>query len=344
VHNPAPYDVRVRWTVFNYARQPMTYVGETDDGEPWVTASLRVKHGRVRVTLDLFAYEADGTDGADQQYTVEPPEAVVKAGQPAAFKVAFKSMQPGRFCSFLRGEQMIMHDEAQPVSFKVWERLPRGYESSSDEGESDVEEDADAAAAAAAVEAAGRGGDEGAGAGEGDTEEQRAGSASVSERGQGEEREEQGDGEGDTLIGGGDTASAYRTEDLATINLDETGNDSTLTSTGRRRRVDGERTIRPQPRYTLGELAAADKDILLRGCFHPFAGAPRVPMTRLHVNLQVSQWSSALRVQLVASPHGCGNLAGRVGTMVCPVLSLEGAGRGEYVLTRNLYVGPVGRV
>jgi hypothetical protein len=304
VHNPGPYDVRVRWTVYNYARQPMTYAGQTDDAEPWVTAGLRVKHGRVRVTLDLFAYEA--TDANDQQYTVEPAEVVVKAGQPAAFKVAFRSMQPGRFCSFLRGEQMIMHDECEPVTFKMWERLPRGYESSSDEGESDAEEQVAVEAATARVE-------DGAGAGEG-AEEQRAGNASASETGQGEGnagRHEEGDGE--ELIGGSDTMPAYRTEDLATMNPDDIG---TLTSTGRRRRSGGERGERgprPQPRYTLGELAAADKDVLLRGCFHPFAAAPRVPMTRLHVNLEALSLRPHLepddRKQMTSVLHACNPLS-----------------------------------
>jgi hypothetical protein len=305
VHNPGPCDVRVRWTVFNYARQPMTYAGQTDDAEPWVTAGLRVKHGRVRVTLDLFAYEA--TDAKDQQYTVEPAEAVVKAGQSSAFKVAFKSMQPGRFCSFLRGEQMIMHDECEPVTFKVWERLPRGYESSSDEGESDAEEQeaVEAAQAAPARE------EDGVGAGEG-AEEQRAGSASASETGQDEwnaGRHEDGDGE--ALIGGSDTVPPYRTEDLATINPDENGS---LTSTWRRSGGErGERGPRPQPRYTLGELAAADKDVLLRGCFHPFAAAPRVPMTRLHVNLEALSLRPHLepddRKQMTFVLHACNPLS-----------------------------------
>jgi hypothetical protein len=286
VHNPTPYNVRVRWSVFNYAHQPERGAAP-HEAEPWLTAQLRVKHGRIRVALELLAYEA--TAAEEQQFRVEPAEVVVRAGQPAAFKVVFASAAPGVFCGFLRGEQMCMHDEGEPVSFKVWERLPRGYESSSDEGDSDAEE---AAAAAAPAR-------------DGDGEDPGAASGSVGE-GEGEEGNEGGGGEVD--------AAAYRTEELATVHLE-----GSLASTGKRR---GQRRgPRAQPRYTLAQLAEADK-----------CAAPPPLAAKRASNTGVAEASA----HLDPSPSGCPPLPckvlhsltarhGRLEQTVSPIRSLSRA-------------------
>jgi hypothetical protein len=49
--------------------------------------------------------------------------------------------------------------------------------------------------------------------------------------------------------------------------------------------------------------------VVLRGCFHPFAGAPRVPMARLHVDLRALSLKPHLepddRKQMVSVLHAC---------------------------------------
>jgi len=256
VQNPCPYDMRVAWKMFNYARPDLPGAEQ-----PWVFCDLEVAREAVRVKLGLRSYEPASPE--DVRYRVEPTDTVVKSGQSVGFRVYYQSDQSGKFCSYLQGTQTVLHGDQHPLTVKLWEKLPHDEEdaaestvSTSRPGSGSLLESAKPGGAGenehvAGLEAQLEGRQEGGGDGPRDAAGEVAG------------EEEQGEAES--------PRSSVQDEARAPAGASPST---------------AHKPPRTRARPSADELAQAEKTMVLRGAFHPHAGAPLIPMSKLTVGLE----------------------------------------------------------